>query len=284
MLPLDGAAYSCNGGRSEAKADQGTRSVQRTRTSSGTSIRQRRLLGLLVAALAAIGGAGCGSAHSPSHIPLSSPPAARAASTSAKTPATLPPTKNFLKSEPPITEGTPDSGEWQIGLNRSLVSETPISGTAPTKPTDRLLELRVTITYRTPGPPGEFGLAAEKFALVEVPQDLGLTHAPSATEQEDAGPESKDIACGATGFAGLCEVIGSGVGPFELYADEDGAPGGAISQAELRYLNHGESESFWLVGHVSEKIQPTHVALVFEDQLLSELPVAAQRVARGEAP
>jgi hypothetical protein len=256
--------------------------VQRTRTSSDTSIRQRRLLGLLVAALLAIGGAGCGSAHPPSHIPLSSP--SPASSTTPSAHATPPPPKNFLKAEPSITEGTPDSGEWQIGLDRSLVSETPISGTAPTKPTDRLVELRVTITYRTPGPPGEFGLATEKFALVEVPQDLGLTHAPSATEQEDAGPESKDIACGATGFAGLCKVLGTDDGSFELYADENGAPGGAISQAELRYLNQGESESFWLVGHVSEKIQSTHVALVFEDQLLSELPVAAQRVARGEAP
>jgi hypothetical protein len=198
--------------------------VQRTRTSSGTSIRQRRLLGLLVAALAAIGGAGCGSAHSPSHIPLSSPSTASTATTSATTPATPPPPTNFLKSEPPITEGTPDSGEWQIGLDRSLVSETPISGTAPTKPTDRLLELRITITYRTPGPPGDFGLATEKFALVEVPQDLGLTHVPSATEQEDAGPESKDIACGATGFAGLCKVLGTDDGSFELYADENGAP------------------------------------------------------------
>lgn len=258
--------------------------MQRTRTSSGTSIRQRRLLGLLVAALAAIGGAGCGSAHSPSHIPLSSPPTASTATTSATTPAAPPPTKNFLKSEPPITEGTPDSGAWQIGLDRSLVSETPISGTAPTKPTDRLLELRITITYRTPGPPGDFGLATEKFALVEVPQDLGLTHVPSATEQEDAGPESKDIACGATGFAGLCKVLGTDDGSFELYADENGAPGDAISSADLRYLNQGESESFWLVGHVSAKIRSTHVALVFEDQLLSELPVAAQRVARGEAP
>lgn len=284
MLPLDGAAYSCRAAVPRLKRTRGTRSVQRTRTSSGTSIRQRRLLALLVAALVAIGGAGCGSAHSPSHIPLSSPSTASTATTSATTPAAPPPTKNFLKSEPPITEGTPDSGEWQIGLDRSLVSETPISGTAPTKPTDRLLELRVTITYRTPGPPGEFGLATEKFALVEVPQDLGLTHAPSATEQEDAGPESKDIACGATGFAGLCKVLGTDDGSFELYADANGAPGGAISQAELRYLNQGESESFWLVGHVSEKIQSTHVALVFEDQLLSELPVAAQRVARGEAP
>ncbi len=238
---------------------------------------------MLPVAVLAAGVAGCGSAHSVSHVAQTTPAVAPTTNTTTAS-ATPPPTASYLKAEPPITEGSPDSGQWQIALDSSLVSEEPLSGTAPTRPTDRLLELRVTITYLTPGPPGEFGLAVDKFALVEVPQDLGLSHVPSAAEQNDAGPESKDVACGETGFAGLCQVIGSGVGPFELYADENAAPGAAILQDDLRFLKQGESESFWLVGHVSENIQPTHVALAFEDQLLSELPAAAQRVARGEAP
>lgn len=241
---------------------------------------RRRLCLLCTAMLTAAGVAGCGSGHSSAERRLASAPAPT--TTAATTSNPSPP--NFLTPESPITEGTPERGKWQIVLDGSLVSTQPLSGTAPTKPTDRLLELRVTITYLTPGPPGDFALATQGFALVEEPRDLGLSHVPSAAEQDDAGPESKDVECGETSFAGLCRTAGPGIAPFELYADDNGVPGSTISQSELRYLNQGESESFWLVVHVPETIQPTHVALVFGDQLLSELPAAAQRVARGEAP
>jgi hypothetical protein len=182
------------------------------------------------------------------------------------------PTASFLTSLPAVTIGTESHGRWSVVLSNSLVSAQPLSGSAATSPTDRLLEVRLTVTYLTPGPPGDFGEGGVQ--LDELPSDLGLAHVPTPEEEDAEGPESKAVNCGQAEIKNLCDVIGGSGEAWELYSDQNGVPGGAISPAELDMVEPNQSESFWLVGHVSEHLRASHVVLVIQGQPLSAMPKA----------
>jgi hypothetical protein len=173
---------------------------------------------------------------------------------------------DFLKPLPAVTIGNEQDGRWKVVLDSSIRSAQPLSGSAATGPSDRLLELRVTVTYLTSGPPGEISFAERDFQVEELPSDFGLTHAETPAEAQTAGAER----CPAGQIPSLCEVIGSG--DWDLYADENEAPGGAVLQSELDSVDPQQSETFWLVGHLSEHVQPSHVVLVIDGQPLSEVP------------
>jgi hypothetical protein len=178
------------------------------------------------------------------------------------------PTEAFLKPLPAATIGSEQSGRWSVLLAGSILSAQPLSGSAATGPTDRLLELRVIVTYLSEGPPGEINFAERGFQVDELPSDFGLRHAPSPTE--DASEASERCTTGQ--IPSLCEIIGSG--SWELYADEDGTPGGTILQPELDFVEPQHSESFWLVGHLSEHVLPSHIVLAVEGKPLSVMPKA----------
>jgi hypothetical protein len=175
------------------------------------------------------------------------------------------PSDEFLKPLPAVTIGSEQDGRWRVVLDSSIRSAQPLSGSAATGPTDRLLELRVTVTYLTSGPPGEIGFAERDFQVDELPSDFGLTHAPTPEEGETAAAEH----CPTGQIPSLCEVIGSG--EWELYAEENETPGGAVLQSELPFVNPQQSETFWLVGHLSAQVQPSHVVLVIDGQPLSAM-------------
>jgi hypothetical protein len=159
-----------------------------------------------------------------------------------------------------------------VVLDTSLVSAQPLPGSTPFNPQDRLLEMRVTVTYLTPGPPAA-PLFAESFQLDETPQDLGFAHVPTEEERDDAGPESKVFDCGEAELKDLCNIGGTaGSNKLVLDGDDEGAPGGATTEDYLNSVEPNRSESFWLIGHVSEHAKPTHLVLVLDGQPLSSLP------------
>ncbi len=196
------------------------------------------------------------------------PPAPTTADSSQPTDAA----PSFLTPLPAVTIGSESRGQWSVVLSNSLVSAQPLSGSAATSPTDRLLEVRLTVTYLTPGPPGNFGEGGAQ--LDELPSDLGLAHLPTPEEEDAETPESKAVDCGQAEIKNLCDVIGGSGETWELYSDENGVPGGAISPAELDMVEPNQSESFWLVGHVSEHLRASHVVLVIQGQPLSAMPKA----------
>jgi hypothetical protein len=178
------------------------------------------------------------------------------------------PSNAFLKPGPAVTIGSEQTARWSVVLDNSIRSAQPLSGSAAIGPTDRLLELRVTVTYLTPGPPAEIAFAEEGFQVEELPSDFGLPHAPTPEEGQTEAAER----CPAGQIPSLCEVIGPG--GWELYAEENEAPGGAVLQSELPFVEPHESETFWLVGHLSEHVQPSHILFVIEGKPLSVMPKA----------
>jgi hypothetical protein len=220
--------------------------------------------------------AGCGSSgprNPAATIPVAIESAqAATAPTGADSAHPTDPAAIFLTPLPAVTIGTESRGRWSVVLSNSLVSAQPLSGSAATGPTDRLLEVRLTVTYLSPGPPGDFGEGGVQ--LDELPSDLGLKHVPTPEEEDAEGPESKAVDCGQAEIKNLCDVIGGSGETWEMYTDQNGAPGGAISPAELDMVEPNQSESFWLVGHVSEHLRARHVVLVIQGQLLSAKPRA----------
>jgi hypothetical protein len=180
------------------------------------------------------------------------------------------PSDDFLKPGPAVTIGNEQDGRWSVALDSSVLSAQPLSGSAPTGPTDRLLEVRLTVTYLTPGPPGSIG--EEGVQLDELPSDLGLKHVPTPEEEDAETPESKAIDCGQAEIKNLCDVIGRNGATWALYTEENEAPGGAISPSELAFVEPNQSESFWLVAHLSEHVQPSHIVLAIDGQPLSAMP------------
>jgi hypothetical protein len=178
------------------------------------------------------------------------------------------PSDNFLKPGPAVTIGSEQDGLWSVVLDNSIRSAQPLSGSAAIGPTDRLLELRVTVTYLSSGPPGEIGFAETGFQVEELPSDFGLTHAPTLEEGLTEAAER----CPTGQIPSLCEVIGSG--DWEIYAEENEAPGGAVLPSEMPFVEPQQSETFWLVGHLSEHIQPSHIVFVIKGKPLSAIPKA----------
>jgi hypothetical protein len=196
-----------------------------------------------------------------------------AAPSPSSTTAEAPPADDFLKPLPAVTIGNEQDGRWNVMLDNSIRSAQPLSGSAATGPTDRLLELRVTVTYLTPGPPAEIGRPEEEFQLDELPSDLGLVaHVPRPEEENAETPESKAVDCGQAQIKNLCAVIGGGTETWELYAEENEAPGGAVLPSELPFVEPQQSETFWLVGHLSEHVQPNHIVFAIEGKPLSVMP------------
>jgi hypothetical protein len=176
------------------------------------------------------------------------------------------PSDDFLKPGPAVTIGSEQEGRWSVVLDNSIRSAQPLSGSAAIGPTDRLLELRVTVTYLTPGPPAEIAFAEEGFQVEELPSDFGLNHAPTPEEGQTEAAER----CPAGQIPSLCEVIGSG--DWALYAEENETPGGAVLQSEMPFVEPQQSETFWLVGHLSEHVQPSHIVFAIEGKPLSAPP------------
>ncbi len=176
------------------------------------------------------------------------------------------PSDDFLTPLPAVTIGSEQGGRWSIVLDKSILSTQPLSGSAATGPSDRLLELRVTVTYLTPGPPAEVSFAERGFQVEELPSDFGQSHAPSASEDVSEASER----CTTGEISSLCEIIGSG--GWDLYVDEDGTPGGAILQSALNEVEPNTSEAFWLVGHLSDHVKPSHIVFAVGGQALSAMP------------
>jgi hypothetical protein len=183
-----------------------------------------------------------------------------------------PPPEDFLKPLPAVTVGSEQAGRWSVALASSILSAQPLSGSTPFSPTDRLLEVRISVTYLTPGPPGVIGFAEHGIQLDELPQDFGLSHVP--VNPEEGSREAED--CPAGEAKGLCEVINSGQGDsgFVLYSESNDSPGGTIFQDELPFVAPNTAESFWLVGHLSEHVKPTHIVLAIGGEPLSAMPKA----------
>jgi hypothetical protein len=180
------------------------------------------------------------------------------------------PSEGFLKPLPAVTIGSEQAGRWSAVLDSSIRSAQPLSGSAPFGPSDRLLEVRISASYLTPGPPGTIGFAEHGIQLDELPQDFGLTHVP--VDAEEGSPEAEHCTPGE--IKDLCDVIDSGTGDagFVLYAEGNDSPGGTIFEDELNAVEPNQSESFWLVGHLSEHVQPSHVVLALDGQPLSAVP------------
>jgi hypothetical protein len=168
--------------------------------------------------------------------------------------------------------GSETTGRWSVLLANSILGTQPLAGSAATGPIDRLLELRITVTYLSEGPPGEINFAESGFEVDEIPQDLGLAHTPTPEEVDDETSESKADSCGEAEIKGLCKIIGSG--EWALYSDENGTPGGTIFQSDLHFVEPNESESFWLVGHLSEHIKASHILVAIDGHPLSALPTS----------
>jgi hypothetical protein len=179
------------------------------------------------------------------------------------------PSEDFLKPLPAVTIGSEQAGRWSVVLDSSVRSAQPLSGSAPFGPSDRLLKVRISATYLTPGPPGVIGFAEHGIQLDELPQDFGFTHVP--VDAEEGSPEAERCTPGE--IKDLCDVVDSGTGDsgFVLYAEGNDSPGGTIFQDELGEVEPNQSESFWLVGHLSEHVQPSHVVLAIDGKPLSAI-------------
>jgi hypothetical protein len=178
-----------------------------------------------------------------------------------------PPSEDFLKPLPAVTIQNDEGARWRVVLNKSLVSATPLSGPGLFSIHDRLLEMQVSATYLTSGPTGDAAFVSSGLQLDEIPQDFGLSHVPVQTEDEE--PEGS---CFAAKLPNLCARAGPSERELTLYTNENEAPASAITTDYLNGVNPGEAESFWMVAHVPEHVNPTHVVLAWEDQPLSAVP------------
>jgi hypothetical protein len=178
--------------------------------------------------------------------------------------------EDFLKPLSAVTVGSEQDGRWSVVLDSSILSAQPLSGSGLLGPTDRLLEVRISATYLTPGPPGVIGFTEQGIQLDELPQDFGLGHVP--VNPEEGSPAAEH--CPPSEAKGLCDVIDAsqGDGGFVLYTEGNDSPGGTIFQDELPSVEPNTSESFWLVGHLSEHVKPSHVMLAIYGKPLSVMP------------
>jgi len=237
---------------------------------TATTFKPRRLLVTCLAVGVGVMLSACGSAHLtlsnsvPTHPVLTY----TTSSTVTATPQAATTPESFLRPLPAVTIGNEESGRWSVVLDTALVSAQPIPGSTPFNPHDRLLEMRVTATYLTPGPPGNPAFVVSNLQLDELPQDLGLSHVPTDAEE---GTEEAER-CNVGGIKDLCDVAKYGDSELVLDADDEGTPGGATTTEYLDSVESNRSESFWVIAHVSEKVNPTHIGLVLESQPLTVPP------------